>query len=98
MPEVRFIGGQAADGVTPFHRSDSLLSSKIMQDHLVSNLKIVPGRNGEILEPTGDDSVTCYSLCNTITGTESTLDATGLFIAIGLFFTIGRGPRSALVV
>ena len=91
MPEVRLIGEQAADVVTLFHRRDSLCRSKIMQYCFVSNLKIVPRWNAEIPEATGDDSVTGLSLRTTITATEFTLDATGLF------FTVGGGPRSVLV-
>ena len=86
-----------ADSVTLFHRRDSLCRSKIMQCCLGTNLKIVPRWNGEISEATGDDSVTGLSLGITITPTEFTLDATGLFTATGLFFTVGRGPRSVLV-
>ncbi len=80
-----------ANTVTLVHRRDSLRASKIMQDRALANPKIIPRWNSEILAATGDEKMTGLSLRDTVTGELSSLDATGLFIAIG------HDPRSELV-
>ncbi|MBC7630470.1 MAG: thioredoxin-disulfide reductase [Flavobacterium sp.] len=72
-----------ANTVTLVHRRDSLRASKIMQDRALGNPKIIPRWNSEILAVNGGEKMTGLQLRNTVTGTESTLEATGLFIAIG---------------
>lgn len=54
----------------------------------------MPRWNSEILEATGDEKMTGLTLRDTVTvtGDESTMAATGLFIAIG------HDPRSELVI
>ncbi|WP_105035879.1 thioredoxin-disulfide reductase [Cryobacterium aureum] len=81
-----------ADTVTMVHRRDTLRGSKIMQERALANPKITMQWNSEIVEAHGDDILTSLSIRNTTTGAVSTLDATGLFIAIG------HDPRSELVV
>jgi thioredoxin reductase (NADPH) len=81
-----------ANSVTLIHRRDSLRGSKIMQDRALANPKITPRWNSEIVEATGDESLTGLTLRDTVTGGESTLDTSGLFIAIG------HDPRSELVI
>ncbi|MGY4856337.1 thioredoxin-disulfide reductase [Cryobacterium sp. AP23] len=81
-----------AKTVTLVHRRDTLRASKIMQDRALANPKIMPRWNSEILAATGKDKMTGLSLRDTVTGEESTLDATGLFIAIG------HDPRNELVL
>jgi thioredoxin reductase (NADPH) len=81
-----------ANSVTLIHRRDALRGSKIMQDRALANPKITPRWNSQILEATGDESLTALLLRDTVTGEESTVDATGLFIAIG------HDPRSELVL
>ena len=81
-----------ADTVTMVHRRDSLRGSKIMQERALANPKITMQWNSEIVEAHGDDGLTSLSIRNTTTGAVSTLDVTGLFIAIG------HDPRSELVV
>jgi thioredoxin reductase (NADPH) len=81
-----------ANTVTLVHRRDSLRGSKILQDRALSNPKIIPRWNSEILEATGDEKMTGLALRHTVTGELSTIDATGLFIAIG------HDPRSELVL
>jgi thioredoxin reductase (NADPH) len=80
-----------ANTVTLVHRRDTLRASKIMQDRALANPKIIPGWNSEILEALGDAKMTGLALRDTVTGEESSIDATGLFIAIG------HDPRSELV-
>jgi thioredoxin reductase (NADPH) len=80
-----------ADSVTLIHRRDSFRGSKIMQERALANPKIHPRWNSEVVEATGDESLTGLTLRDTVTGDPSALDATGLFIAIG------HDPRSELV-
>jgi len=80
-----------ADSVTLVHRRDSLRGSKIMQDRAFANPKITPRWNSEVLVAEGDETLERLQLRDTTTGDLSTLDATGLFIAIG------HDPRSELV-
>ena len=81
-----------ANTVTLVHRRDTLRASKIMQDRALANPKIIPRWNSEILAATGDEKMTGLALRDTVTGEESSLDATGLFIAIG------HDPRSELIL
>jgi thioredoxin reductase (NADPH) len=80
-----------ANSVTLIHRRDSLRASKIMQDRALSNPKITPRWNSEIVAATGEEALTGLTLRDVVTGEESALDTTGLFIAIG------HDPRSELV-
>ena len=63
-----------------------------MQDRALTNPKIILRWNTEITAVTGDDKMTGLSLRDTVTGEESSMAATGLFIAIG------HDPRNELVV
>jgi thioredoxin reductase (NADPH) len=81
-----------ANTVTLVHRRDTLRASKIMQDRALANPKIIPRWNSEILAATGDEKMTGLALRDTVTGEESSIDAAGLFIAIG------HDPRSELVL
>jgi thioredoxin reductase (NADPH) len=80
-----------ASKVTLVHRRDGFRASKIMQERAFGNDKIEVRWNSEVLEAVGDDRLEHLRLRDTVTGEESTLDATGLFIAIG------HDPRSELV-
>lgn len=72
-----------ASKVTLIHRRDSLRASRIMQDRLFANPKVVPMWNTVVDDLHGDDTLTGISVRNTITGEVSTLDVTGVFVAIG---------------
>ncbi|GAA2443311.1 thioredoxin-disulfide reductase [Actinomadura vinacea] len=89
MEEAIFLT-KFARSVTVVHRRDSLRASKIMQDRALANEKITFRWNSEVVEVHGDDRVTGVQLRDTVTGEESRLDVTGLFIAIG------HDPRSEL--
>lgn len=70
--------------VTLIHRRDSLRAEKIAQDRLFSNPKVDVIWDTTIEEVTGDETgMTGLRLKNVKTGEESTLNAHGLFVAIG---------------
>lgn len=63
-----------------------------MQERALANPRIRPCWNSEVVEATGDETLTGLTLRNTVTGELSAMDVTGLFIAIG------HDPRSELVI
>jgi len=79
-----------ARSVTVVHRRDELRASKIMQDRAFANEKIKFAWNSEVAEILGDDRLAGVQLRDTKTGELRTMEATGLFIAIG------HDPRSEL--
>ena len=72
------------------HRRDTLRASKIMQERAFANPKISFRWNSEVAEVLGDGKVSGLRLRDTVTGEESTLEVSGLFVAIG------HEPRSEL--
>jgi thioredoxin reductase (NADPH) len=90
MEEATFLT-KFARSVTLVHRRDEFRASKIMLDRARSNdkIKFVTNRVVEAVE--GDTTVTGLRLRDTVTGKESTLAVTGVFVAIG------HDPRSELV-
>jgi thioredoxin reductase (NADPH) len=72
-----------ASKVTMLVRRDQFRGSKIMQDRALSHPKIEVRWNQEVLEVQGDSTVSSLRLRDTDSGTESTLDVQGLFVAIG---------------
>ncbi|MFD0855716.1 thioredoxin-disulfide reductase, partial [Actinomadura adrarensis] len=89
MEEAIFLT-KFARSVTVIHRRDELRASKIMQDRAFANEKITFRWNSEVAEIQGEDRLTGVRLRDTVTGEESELEVTGLFIAIG------HDPRSEL--
>jgi thioredoxin reductase (NADPH) len=77
--------------VTMIHRRDELRASKIMQDRVRKHEKIDFKWNSTVTDVCGDTKVSGLRLRDTVTGEESELDATGLFVAIG------HEPNTALV-
>jgi thioredoxin reductase (NADPH) len=77
--------------VTLIHRRDELRASKIMQERARANEKIEFRWNSTVTDICGDTKVSGLRLKDTVTGEESELDATGLFVAIG------HEPNSALL-
>ncbi len=69
--------------VTVVHRRDRLRASRIMQERALSNPKISFRWNAVVKEVLGTDSVSGLVLCDTVTGEESTLEVSGVFVAIG---------------
>ncbi len=80
-----------ASKVTMIHRRDELRASKIMAARALSNDKIEFAWNSEVAEIRGDGQLEGVVVKDTQTGDSRTIDATGLFIAIG------HDPRSELV-
>ena len=89
MEEATFLT-RFARSVTVIHRRDALRASKIMQDRALANPKIRFAWDSEVTEVIGEDRVTGLRLRNIKTGAESTLEVSGIFIAIG------HDPRSEL--
>ena len=69
--------------VTLIHRRDELRASKIMQERAFANDKIQFAWNSEVLDILGDGQVEAVLIRDVVTGEESKLDATGVFVAIG---------------
>jgi thioredoxin reductase (NADPH) len=70
--------------VTLIHRRDSLRAEKIMQQRLFDNDKVEVIWDTTVEEVVGDDAgMTGLRLKNVKTGAESTLEAAGMFVAIG---------------
>jgi thioredoxin reductase (NADPH) len=90
MEEATFLS-RFARSVTVVHRRDDFRASKIMIERAKNNPKLRWRNNAVVTEVLGDGSVTGLRLRDTHTGEESTLDVTGMFVAIG------HEPRSGLV-
>lgn len=70
--------------VTVIHRRDELRAEKIMQDRLFENEKVEMVWDTVVEEVVGDDSgMTGVRVKNVKTGEEKTIDAHGMFVAIG---------------
>ena len=72
-----------ADKVTIIHRRDEFRASKIMQQRAFDNPKIDILWNHTVTEINGADRVESIDVTDTVTGAVSTMDVTGVFIAIG---------------
>jgi len=81
-----------AEKVVLIHRRDSLRASKIMAERAANNPKIEFLWTTEVIDVLGEAKVSGLKLRNTVDGSESTRDFTGLFVAIGHI------PRSELLV
>ena len=90
MEEATFLT-KFADKVYVIHRSEELRASKAMQDRAYANPKIEFIFNKTVQHIYGDGQVTGVGLLDTVDGSETTLDVSGLFIAIG------ADPRTHLV-
>ncbi len=82
LEEAHFLT-KFARKVTVIHRRDELRASKIMQDRALANPKIEFRWNAEVVDAFGDTKLTAIQLRDTVTGEESELAVTGLFVAIG---------------
>ncbi|WP_207127531.1 thioredoxin-disulfide reductase [Actinocatenispora comari] len=89
MEEATFLT-KFAETVTIIHRRDEFRASPIMAERALKNEKIKVIWDSVVTEVLGTDKVEGVKLRNAKTGEESTLDVTGLFIAIG------HDPRSEL--
>jgi thioredoxin reductase (NADPH) len=90
MEEATFLT-RFARSVTIIHRREEFRASRIMLERAKANEKIQWRTNAALVEVLGDGSVRGVKLRDTVTGEESELPVTGVFMAIG------HDPRSALV-
>ncbi|MCU1406217.1 MAG: trxB, partial [Glaciihabitans sp.] len=90
MEEATFLT-RFADKVYVIHRNSTLRASKVMQDRAEADPKIEFLFNKTVEHIYGDALVAGVGLVDTVDGTETTLDVSGLFIAIG------ADPRTHLV-
>jgi thioredoxin reductase (NADPH) len=72
-----------ASKVTVIHRRKELRASKIMQDRAFANPKIEFLWNSVVVDAVGDGRLQGVKVRNVVTGDESVLPTTGLFVAIG---------------
>jgi len=90
MEEATFLT-RFARSVTLIHRREEFRASKIMLERARNNDKITFLTNTAPIAVEGDTTVTGLQVRNTVTGEESLLPVTGVFVAIG------HDPRSELV-
>ncbi len=90
MEEALFLT-KFAKSVTVVHRRETLRASKIMADRALAHEKISFVWNTGVEDVLGEDKVTGLRLKNLVTGTETELAVTGVFVAIG------NDPRTDLV-
>jgi thioredoxin reductase (NADPH) len=90
MEEATFLT-KFADKVYIIHRGETLRASKVMQERAEANPKIEFLFNKTVEHIYGDELVTGSGIVDTRDGAETTLDVSGLFIAIG------ADPRTHLV-
>jgi len=90
MEEALFLTKFAAK-VTVVHRRSELRASKIMADRALAHEKIDFVWDSEVVGINGEDKVQSIELNNLTNGAKSTLDVTGIFVAIG------NDPRVDLV-
>jgi thioredoxin reductase (NADPH) len=90
MEEATFLT-RFARSVTLIHRREEFRASRIMLDRAKANPKITMLMNTEVTQVEGEPKVTGVRLRDTVTGEESKLAVTGVFVAIG------HDPRSDLI-
>ena len=90
MEEATFLT-KFARSVTIVHRREEFRASRIMLERAKTNEKIRFVTNAAPVEVLGENSVTGLVVRDTVTGEQSTLEVTGMFVAIG------HDPRSELV-
>ncbi|MFH5231199.1 thioredoxin-disulfide reductase [Antrihabitans spumae] len=90
MEEATFLT-KFARSVTIVHRREEFRASRIMLERAKANDKIRFVLNSSVVAVLGENSVTGVTLRDTITGEETQLDVTGMFVAVG------HDPRSELV-
>jgi len=91
MEEATFLT-RFARSVTIVHRREEFRASRIMLERARANEKIRWRTNTELVAVLGEHTVTGTRLRDTVTGAESDLPVTGVFMAIG------HDPRSQLVL
>jgi thioredoxin reductase (NADPH) len=82
MEESSYLAKYARE-VEILHRRDSFRASKVMEERVLANPKIRVRWNTRVTDVLGDDAITGLRVQNTVTGEESELAGSGLFVAIG---------------
>jgi thioredoxin reductase (NADPH) len=90
MEEATFLT-RFARSVTIVHRREEFRASRIMLERARADEKITFLTNTQVVAIEGDPKVSGVRLRSTVTGEESKLDVTGVFVAVG------HDPRSELV-
>ena len=90
MEEATFLT-RFANKVTIVHRRDELRASKVMADRAKADPKIEFAWNSAVEALEGENKLSGVRLRNLVTGGESLIPATGLFVAIG------HDPRNELI-
>jgi thioredoxin reductase (NADPH) len=90
MEEATFLT-KFARSVTLVHRREEFRASRIMLERARANEKITFLTNTDVVAVEGEGTVSGLRLRNKVSGEESVLPVTGMFVAIG------HDPRSALV-
>ena len=90
MEEATFLT-RFGSSVTIVHRRDEFRASRIMLKRARNDPKMRWELNKAVTEVVGENGVSALRLKDTVTGEESTLEVSGMFVAIG------HDPRSALV-
>ncbi|MCE0765898.1 thioredoxin-disulfide reductase [Pseudonocardia kujensis] len=90
MEEATFLT-RFGSSVTVVHRRDEFRASKIMLERARNDPKMRWELNKAVTEVVGENGVSALKLEDTVTGEESTLEVSGMFVAIG------HDPRSELV-
>jgi thioredoxin reductase (NADPH) len=72
-----------AEKVTVIHRRKELRASKIMQDRAFRNPKVEFLWDSQVVDVLGDSTVSGVRVRNVVSGQESDLAVSGLFVAIG---------------
>jgi thioredoxin reductase (NADPH) len=91
MEEATFLT-RFARSVTIVHRREEFRASRIMLERARANEKIRWRTNAELIAVLGEDCVLAARVRDTVTGEESDLPVSGVFMAIG------HDPRSQLVL
>lgn len=82
MEEATFLT-KFASKVTVVHRRSELRASKVMQERAFKNDKIEFIWNAEVVDVLGDEAVGGVVLRDTESGSQTSLSAQGMFVAIG---------------
>ncbi len=93
MEEATFLT-RFARSVTVVHRREEFRASRIMLERARANEKITFLTNTQVTAIEGDPKVSGVRLRNTVTGEESKLDVTGVFVADRPRPPLGPGARS----
>ena len=82
MEEATYLSKYASK-VLLIHRRDEFRASPVMAQRALSNMKIEPVWNTEVVDVLGDDFITGLRVRDTKTGEEREIEVGGLFVAIG---------------